>query len=67
MLQQRHNFGPRTIIPLCLQPRISTSAEESHPLNSLAPLATILNDVFTFGIGGAFLIDIEEPKRSSNS
>jgi|SRR3974390_727424 len=35
--------------------RISTSTEESHPLNSLALLATILNDVFTFGIGGASL------------
>jgi hypothetical protein len=35
--------------------RISISAEESHPLNSLALLATILNDVFTFRIGGAFL------------
>jgi hypothetical protein len=28
--------------------RIATSAEESHSLNSVAPLATILNDVFTF-------------------
>jgi hypothetical protein len=35
--------------------RVSTSAEESHPLNSPALLATILNDVFTFGIGLAFL------------
>ena len=35
--------------------RISTSTEESHPLNPLALLATILNDVFTFGIGGASL------------
>ncbi len=35
--------------------RIATSAEESHPLNSVAPLATILNDVFTFSVGGAFL------------
>ena len=35
--------------------RISTSAEESHPLNFLAPLATILNDVFTPGVGGPFL------------
>src|SRR5450631_526892 len=35
--------------------RIATSADESHPLNSAAPLATILNDVFTFCVGGAFL------------
>lgn len=35
--------------------RISTSAEKSHPLNSVAPPATILNDVLTFSIGGAFL------------
>jgi hypothetical protein len=35
--------------------RVSTSADESHPLNSPALLATILNDVFTFGIGLAFL------------
>src|SRR6266852_9917438 len=44
--------------PLRLQPsvrRIATSAEESHPLSSVAPLATILNDVFTFSVGGAVL------------
>jgi len=35
--------------------RIATSAEESHPLSSVAPLATILNDVFTFSVGGAVL------------
>jgi hypothetical protein len=35
--------------------RIATSADESLPLNSAAPPATILNDVFTFSIGGAFL------------
>jgi hypothetical protein len=35
--------------------RIATSAEESHPLNSVAQLATILNDVFAFSVGGAFL------------
>jgi hypothetical protein len=35
--------------------RIATSAEESHPLNSVPPLATILNDVFTFSVGGTFL------------
>jgi hypothetical protein len=35
--------------------RIATSADESHPLNSAALPATILNDVFTFSIGGAFL------------
>jgi hypothetical protein len=35
--------------------RMATSAEESHPLNFLAPLATILNDVFTPGVGGPFL------------
>jgi hypothetical protein len=35
--------------------RIATSADESHQLNSAAPLATILNDVFTFSVGGAFL------------
>jgi hypothetical protein len=35
--------------------RVSASAEESHPLNSPALLATILNDVLTFGIGLAFL------------
>jgi len=35
--------------------RISTSAEELHPLNPLALLATILNDVLIFGVGGAFL------------
>ena len=34
---------------------IATSAEESHPLSSVAPLATILNDVFTFSVGGAVL------------
>jgi hypothetical protein len=32
--------------------RIATSAEESYPLSSVAPLATILNDVFTFSVGG---------------
>ena len=42
---------------ICLSPSacVSTSAEESHPLNSPALLATILNDVFTFGIGLASL------------
>jgi hypothetical protein len=35
--------------------RIATSADESHQLNSAAPLATILNDVFTFSVGGTFL------------
>jgi hypothetical protein len=35
--------------------RIATSAEESHLLNSVAPLATILNDVFTFSVGSAAL------------
>ena len=35
--------------------RISTSAKEAHALNSAAPLATILNDVLTFSVGGAFL------------
>ena len=35
--------------------RIATSAEESYPLSSVAPLATILNDVFTFSVGGAVL------------
>jgi hypothetical protein len=34
---------------------MSTSAKEAHALNSVAPLATILNDVFTFSVGGAFL------------
>src|SRR6266436_1579698 len=37
------------------RPRISTSAKEGHALNSVAPLATILNDVLTFSVGGAFL------------
>ena len=56
MLRQRHNFGaPHDHSPPPSARCISTSAEESHPLNSTAPLATILNDVFTFGIGGAFL------------
>jgi hypothetical protein len=45
---------PVSLSFLRLQP-VSTSAEESHPLNSPALLATILNDVFTFGIGLAFL------------
>jgi hypothetical protein len=35
--------------------RSPTSAEESHQLNSVAPLATILDDVAAFGVGGAFL------------
>jgi hypothetical protein len=35
--------------------RFSTSAKEAHALNSVAPLATILNDVPTFSVGGAFL------------
>jgi hypothetical protein len=35
--------------------RISTSAKEAHALNSVAPIATILNDVLTFSVGGAFL------------
>ncbi len=35
--------------------RISTSAEKSHPLNSVAPPATILNDVPAFRVWGAFL------------
>jgi hypothetical protein len=34
---------------------LTTAAEESHPLNSGAPLATILNDIVTFTIGLAFL------------
>jgi len=38
-----------------LSNRVPTSTEEPHPLNSVAPLATILNDVVTFGVGGAFL------------
>jgi hypothetical protein len=43
------------ISPSPLACRISTSAEKSHPLNSVAPPATILNDVLTFSVGGAFL------------
>ena len=35
--------------------RIPTPAEKSHPLNSVAPPATILNDVPTFSVGRAFL------------
>ncbi len=35
--------------------RISTSAEKSHPLDSVAPPATILNDVPTFSVRRAFL------------
>jgi hypothetical protein len=34
---------------------ISISAEKSYKLNSVAPPATILNDVPTFSVGGAFL------------
>jgi hypothetical protein len=34
---------------------IPTSAEESHPLNSAAPSATVLNDVVAFRVGHAFL------------
>jgi hypothetical protein len=47
--------GPSFISPWPSVRRIATSAEESHSLNSVAPLATILNDVFTFSVGGAFL------------
>src|ERR1700737_1349199 len=36
-------------------PRIPTSAKQAHALNSAAPLATILNDVLSFSVGGAFL------------
>jgi hypothetical protein len=32
--------------------RIATSADESHPLNSVAPVATILNYVLTPASGG---------------
>jgi hypothetical protein len=46
---------PRAIFPSPSARRIATSADESHPLNSAAPLATILNDIFTFSVGGAFL------------
>jgi hypothetical protein len=56
------SIGPNTLSTAssgyCPSPsvrRIATSAEESHPLNSFAPLATILNDVFAFSVGGAFL------------
>ncbi len=35
--------------------RISTSAEKSQPLDSVAPPATILNDIPTFSVGRAFL------------
>jgi hypothetical protein len=35
--------------------RISTSAEQSHPLNSVAQTAAILKDVHSFSVGGAFL------------
>ena len=35
--------------------RVPTSTEEPHPHNSVAPLATILNNVVIFGVGGAFL------------
>jgi hypothetical protein len=45
---------PPFIYPSPSGRRISTSAEESHPLNSVAPLATILNDVFTLSVRGAF-------------
>jgi hypothetical protein len=42
--------------PLRQSPRrISAAAEESHPLNSVALLATILNDVVAFSVGGDFL------------
>jgi hypothetical protein len=51
----RQIAGPRAIFPSPSVRRIATSADESHQLNSVAPLATILNDVFTFSVGGAFL------------
>ena len=35
--------------------RISTSAEESDPLGSVAQVATVLNDVVAFSVGGTFL------------
>src|SRR4029077_13550971 len=35
--------------------RISTSADESHPLNSITPPTTILDDVRTPSVGSAFL------------
>jgi hypothetical protein len=40
---------------LGLRRRVPTSAEKSHPFNSGAPLATILNDVVAFLIGLALL------------
>jgi hypothetical protein len=35
--------------------RIATSAEKSHPLSSVAQVATVLNDIVTFSVGGTFL------------
>jgi hypothetical protein len=34
---------------------VPTSTEENHPLDSTAPLATVLNYIDTLGVGGAFL------------
>src|ERR1700730_14592196 len=49
-------LSPVRSFSLCLQRRrISTSAQESHPLNSITPPTTILNDVRTPSAGSAFL------------
>jgi hypothetical protein len=40
---------------LASAPRISPSADQSHPLNPIAPPATILDDVAAFIVGGASL------------
>jgi hypothetical protein len=51
------NFGipKRHFFPSPSAHGISISAEKSYKLNSVAPPATILNDVPTFSVGGAFL------------
>src|SRR5260221_13353567 len=51
----RRKKAAMLILPSPSVRRIATSAEEPHQLNSVAPLATILNDVVTFSVGGAFL------------
>jgi hypothetical protein len=55
LLEGSKQGRPASFPPSASVRSIATSAEESHPLNSVASLATILNDVFTFSVGGAFL------------
>ena len=52
--QRRYSIAVSSFISPSYR-HISTSAEQSHPLDSVTAPATILNDVSAFGVGRAFL------------